>query len=112
MADQYAFIYPGEKLYVLVQGINGSNDYIHVVQIDFPTTTNDLGDTIIDGAQSPQINAQYDLLESNDAANLQDYSDNNTVLGGYQKKHREQGGKGRVGMTVVGSWFKRVGEAL
>lgn len=109
MPDQYAFIYPGEKLYVLVAGVNGSNDYTHVVQIDFPTVEH-RGETIIDGAQSPQINARYDLLEANDAANLQAYSDDNTVLGGYAKKHKEQGGKGRVGMTPQDSWFKRIGK--
>ncbi len=69
MSDQYAYIYTGEKLYVLVAGVNGSNDYTHVVQIDFPTVEHH-GETIIDGEKSPVVNAQYDLLEANDAANL------------------------------------------
>jgi hypothetical protein len=89
MSDQYAYIYPGEKLYVLVAEVNGSKDYTHVVQIDFPTVEH-RGDTIINGEKSPVVNAQYDLLEANDAANLQAYSDNNTVLGATRRSTKKK----------------------
>jgi hypothetical protein len=37
MENQYAFINPGEKLYVLLSDVGRDEDYVHVVEITFPT---------------------------------------------------------------------------
>lgn len=79
---QFVFVRPGEKVYVLVRGVAGS-DYTHVVEVTFPVIDHD-GVLFVDPRKAPECK-DHDLLEENECCNLT--CDGKTLVEGYAEKH-------------------------
>jgi hypothetical protein len=87
MPNHYVFIKPGEKVFVLTDSVAGDTDYTQIVQLDFPTVTDDRGNLYHD----PKKVLDYSVLgvmEQNECANLT--CEGGTVIDNYAEMHEAE----------------------
>ena len=78
MANHYVFLKPGEKLYVMSDMVAGdAHDYTTVIEVEFPTTKDDLGTEYHKPTVDGKLQAyRVARLELNEQANLTCDGDN------------------------------------